>query len=68
VCVRRRPTAPLRAAPKGAKDDTIVIDPSRTRDRGLTDLMRSFDVGDGKGSKKPPADDGSDLLDLMDGL
>lgn len=65
---RRRPTAPLVAAPKGAKDDTVVIDPSRTRDRGLTDLMRSFDVGGGKGSKDPPAGDGSDLLDLMDGL
>lgn len=60
-----RPTAALRAAPKGAKDDTIVIDPTHTRDRGLTDIMRSFDIG---GAAKNAEDDGSDLLDLMDGL
>jgi len=52
-------------------DNTIIIDTSigdRSGVSGLADIMKSFDLDTAENKPLPPVDDGSDLLDLMDGL
>mmetsp|Transcript_14687 Transcript_14687/g.28238 ORF Transcript_14687/g.28238 Transcript_14687/m.28238 type:complete len:411 (+) Transcript_14687:511-1743(+) len=57
--------APSEKIARKPQDNTIIIDNGRTGG-GLEDLMKSFDLNEGK--QQAPVEDADDLLALMDGL